>query len=408
MTVAKPQDQEAEREAQIASAFMAIWGDPAMSSGPQPIHRRRRQEGPVFRQGPVVILHTREGVEEALSRPEVFSSNMRSARLGNDRPLIPMQIDPPDHHRYRRILDPLFGPKSLAALLPETALVEIADDLIRRLSSSQSCDFVSAFAVPYPAAAFLFLMGLPQTDQRLLIGLKDQIVHPPWGDPAETARLQSQAGGQLYEYFDSKLAELDRDSAKPDCLLTRLLKLQHADVPLTRNEIQDICYLLVLAGLDTVTDTLALSVAFLARNPAEQARLRADPGLIPAAAEELLRWESPVPGVPREVTEDTEIAGCPVARGDLVYVSFGAANTDESTLPDAFDIDLGRSPNRHLAFGAGIHRCLGVWMARTEIRIALQQWHKLLEPYALEPDAELCYLPGLRTLAALPLAFTKA
>jgi cytochrome P450 len=233
--------------------------------------------------------------------------------------------------------------------------------------------------------------------------MKNCIVHPPRWDPAETERVQQAAGQELYRYFEEAV---ETKRARPgDDLVSRLLGTDVDGQPLRRDDIVDICYLLLLAGLDTVTDTLTLSYAFLAQHPEERARIVADPQLIPTAIDELLRWESPIPGVPRLVLADTEVAGCPVHKGDLVYVGFGAANTDEGALPDAYEVRLDRKPNRHLAFGGGIHHCLGSHLARLEITVAMREWHRRLPQYGIPAGTELTYTPGLRSIEHLPLVF---
>jgi len=130
--------------------------------------------------------------------------------------------------------------------------------------------------------------------------------------------------------------------------------------------------------------------------------------LIPSAVEEMLRWETPVTGVPRVAVEDTEIGGCPVHKGDAVMILLGSANTDEAELPDAFEVDLGRTENRHIAFGGGIHRCLGSHLARLELRVTLREFHRRIPDYALKPGTELLYTPGIRSIEHLPLVFTAS
>ena len=125
--------------------------------------------------------------------------------------------------------------------------------------------------------------------------------------------------------------------------------------------------------------------------------------MINRAVEELLRWETPVPGVPRQATRDTELAGCPVKAGDMVSVSLGAANLDSTEFDNAFDVVLDREPNHHIAFGGGVHRCLGSHLARRELRVTLREWHLRIPDYELAPGAELRYSTGLRQVESLPL-----
>jgi cytochrome P450 len=167
----------------------------------------------------------------------------------------------------------------------------------------------------------------------------------------------------------------------------------------------EICFLFLIAGLDTVTDSLDCFFAFLAQNPDHRRQIAQDPSVVPSAVEELLRWESPVPGVARRATADMEIAGCPVHAGDLVSLTIGSANTDERFWDDPHEVDLRREPNPHYAFGGGIHRCLGSHLARLELRVALREWHARIPEYRLEEGVTLEYTPSLRQIHHLPLVF---
>jgi cytochrome P450 len=170
----------------------------------------------------------------------------------------------------------------------------------------------------------------------------------------------------------------------------------------------DICYLFIIAGLDTVTDSLCCFFTFLADNPAHRAQIVARPDLIPNAVEELLRWESPVSGVARVATEDTEVAGCPVHKGENLFVLVGAANTDAGAIDSATTVNFERETNRHFAFGSGIHRCLGSHLARLELRVALREWHRRIPDYHIPPGTELVWTPMLRSVLELPLVFRPA
>ncbi|PXX71565.1 cytochrome P450 [Nocardia tenerifensis] len=391
--------EPSSREADLAAAFMAIYGNPELSSDPQTMYRRHRAAGDTTRIGPMVVVHPRALVEEALDRPAEFSSAMSSARLGNTRPLIPMQLDPPAHGAYRKAIRRLFTAGRLRPMTP--AIIRIAESLIDRLGDRAEVDFATEFAVPLPALVLLELLGLPARDAALLIALKDAIVHPPWGDPAETERSQAEAGARLYQYF---AAVLDDEAVRArGGLIADLLGTDVGQRRLTAEEIADICYLLILAGLDTVTDTLTLSAAYLAQHPERRRELVDDPALTDHAVEELLRWETPVPGLPRLVTTETRIGDCPVRPGEVLFLSLGSANTDEAALPDAYTVRFDRPRNPHLAFGGGIHRCLGGYLAKLELSIALRVWHTRFPDYAIPGGTTIEYATGLRSIPHLPL-----
>ena len=174
---------------------------------------------------------------------------------------------------------------------------------------------------------------------------------------------------------------------------------------LTDEEILDVCFLFIIAGLDTVTDSLDCIFAHLAQHDDHRRQVVADESVIPSAVEELLRWESPVPAVARVATEDLEVAGCPIRAGEPVMLLIGSANTDTAGHPGVDDVDMLRNPNPHLAFGGGGHRCLGSHLARLELRVALREFHRRIPEYALAPGTVLEYTAGLRSLHSLPLVF---
>jgi cytochrome P450 len=177
---------------------------------------------------------------------------------------------------------------------------------------------------------------------------------------------------------------------------------------LTREDILDICFLFLIAGLDTVTATLDCMFAYLAAHPDQRQQIVDDPAIIPAAIEELLRWETPVMGIARVAVADTEMAGCPIHKGDNVMVMIGSVNTDEADLPDADVVRFDREVNRHVAFGGGVHRCLGSHLARLELRVALRQWHKRITDYSVPEGHTLVYTPSIRSIDYFPMEFTRA
>jgi cytochrome P450 len=177
---------------------------------------------------------------------------------------------------------------------------------------------------------------------------------------------------------------------------------------LTREDILDICFLFLIAGLDTVTATLDCMFSFLAQHPDHRRQLVQDPSLIPNAIEEMLRWETPVMGIARVAVQETEVAGCPVHSGDQIMIMIGSANTDEAEYPDGDVVRWDREVNPHIAFGGGIHRCLGSHLARMELRVALREWHKRIPEYEVESGHTLVYTPGIRSIEHFPMRFTKA
>jgi cytochrome P450 len=354
---------------------------------------------------PTVVMARHADVDHTLRNPLLYSSRFGEGMggLGNDRPLIPLQIDPPDHKKYRVLLDPVFAPRQMARLEGEVAALvnSLMDGFIER----GTCEFMSEFAVPLPCTVFLRLMGLPLEDLDLFLRIKDGIIRG--GNEADFYKqfeVRKRAGEECYAYFE---AALERLATHPvDGLLCDLLQADVGGVRLTREEIIDICYLFIMAGLDTVTDSLCCFWSFLAEHDDHRGRIASDPAVVPNAVEELLRWESPVAGVARIAAEDTELNGCPIHKGDSVLVFVGAANTDPAAIERAGEVDFDRAVNRHHAFGGGIHRCLGSHLARLELRVAMREWHRRIPEYRIAEGAELLWTPMLRAALELPLVLS--
>jgi cytochrome P450 len=384
--------------------------DPETAANPQPMFKALRESMPVMPvDGVGVVLTGKTEIDEAFRDPDTFSSNMSAVDLKNIRPLIPLQIDPPDHKNYRKILDPIFAPRKMALL--EEPVSKLVNDLIDGFIDKGEVDFAAEFSVPFPSEVFLTLLGLPLDELPRFLAMKDGIIRPdavtgtPYGSE-EMHTLQRATADSIYDYFNEVLDE--REAAPSDDILSEFLEAEVDGQKLTRNEILDICFLFLIAGLDTVTATLDCMFSFLAQHPEQRRQLVDDPALIPAAVEELLRWETPVMGVARVAARDTNLGGCPINKGDSVMVMLGSANIDPVEFPDAETIRFDRSSNRHLAFGGGIHRCLGSHLARQELRIALREWHRRIPQYEVAPGHTLAYTSGIRSIEQFPMVFTPA
>ena len=382
--------------------------DPEMAAHPQPLFKMLRDSMPVIPvEGRGVALTRRVDVEEVFRHPEVFSSNADAVDLQNIRPLIPLQIDPPDHKKYRKLLDPIFAPRQVAVL--EESLTASVNELIDRFIDRGEVDFAAEFSTLFPTRVFLDLLGLPVDELPRFLALKDGIIRPnvvvgsTFGSPESVAH-QKRTAEAIYAYFDEVLDE--RELERRDDLLSRFLDASVDGQRLTREDILDICFLFLIAGLDTVTASLDCLFAYLAEHPDQRRQLVDDPSLVPAAIEELLRWETPVMGVVRVALEDTEVSGCPVHEGDMVMVMLSSVNTDEAELPDADVVRFDREANRHLAFGGGVHRCLGSHLARLELRVALREWHRRIPEYAVAEGHNLAYTSGIRSIDHFPMTFT--
>lgn len=378
-------------------------GDPEVLAHPQPMFKLLRDAGPAVEipGGGMLIVGGDEDVRHVLQHPDVFSSGIDAVEIGQVRPLIPLQIDPPEHKSYRKLLDPIFAPKQVALLEDQTrALVR---DLIDAVADRGECNFHHAVAEPLPTTVFLQLLGLPVDRAREFIELKDGIIRPPTHTPEERRAYTRKVGQRIYEVLQEAIDE--RMVERRDDFLSRFLDAEVDGHRLTNDDVLDIGYLFFLAGLDTVTASLDCMLAYLAQHPEQRQRLVDDPAVIPHAIEEMLRWETPVQGVVRVATQDTEIGGCPVAKGQVVTAMLGSANTDERAWPHVDVVDFDREENRHLAFGGGVHRCLGSHLARMELRVALEEWHRSVPEYRIKEGVQLMYVQGLRAVENLELAW---
>ncbi len=376
-----------------------------LTRNPQAAYAQMRAAAAVMRvEGAGVIVTTRAAMNDVFRHPEVYSSQMPAGHLGNVRPLIPIEVDPPDQRKFRKILDPLFTPKRLSTLADP--IERLVNDLIDGFIEEPEIDFAKRFSVPFPSQVFLTMFGLPMTDLPRFLAMKDGIIRPyhvvgtAINDP-KSKEHQARTAASIYDYFNEVLDERERQ--REDDLLSLFLDAEVDGDRLTRAQILDICFLLLIAGLDTVSASLDCFFRYLAEHPQARAALVEDPTISPLVVEELLRWESPVMLVSRLATQDTELGGCPIRAGDTVHPFIGSANTDEAEFPEPATIQWGRKANRHIAFGAGVHRCLGSNLARLELRIALRVWHSRIPHYRLTPGTELDYTVGVRSVDSFPM-----
>jgi cytochrome P450 len=350
--------------------------------------------------GSEVVVTASADVDRVLHEPEVFSSGPEGSFLGSESGLIPLQIDPPEHARYRRILDPMFSPKRVAPLEP--GLRALMHECIDAFADRGRCDFGAEVATPYPVGTFLDLLGLPRSGTAEFIRLKEDIIRGAVGGTLEESmECRRRAGQEISALFTEALSE--RERAPREDLLTALVERERTG-DLSRENSINICHQLLIAGLDTVTGTLECAFGILARRPDLQPAL-ADPAAVPQAVEELLRWAATSPSQTRRAVQDVELGGVHIPAGTHVTVVQGTWNFDPEKFPDPLAVDLARPANRHATFGLGRHRCLGSNLARLEMRIAIEVWHQRIPAYRLAEGHEPHYAPVLRGIPDLRLEF---
>lgn len=404
-------DQRATQKALPVVPRLADW---PMADSRTAAYGLLRDLGPVGRSqsGSYWILSSNEA-EFSLKHPELFSSRQSFDAVGSPLRLVPIAFDPPQHTRYRRTLHPFFSPRKIASWEP--AVRALAGKLVDSLARRGECDLVTELAVPLPAQVFLTLFGLPLEDMDRLISWKDGLLHsfgPPAGPaaaPAGQSRRQpseqaQQLSAELYEYLVRHIARRRQHEDTSD-LLGQLLA-DSSDQKLGDDEILSLSYLFVLAGLDTVNSALSTAFALLADQPALRRQIAADPASIPGAVEELLRFDGPFFFIPRVTTRDVELAGQLIPEGAHVHIALAAANRDPAVHPEPDTINL-RRRERNLAFGWGPHLCLGVHLARMELRATLAQWHRRIPEYQLAPGVSprVTWPEGAVSIASLPLVF---
>jgi cytochrome P450 len=311
-----------------------------------------------------------------------------------------------DHRRLRDLVGQGFTPKRVAELRPRVEA--IAAGLLDAVADRDAMDLITDFAYPLPTTVILELLGVPVADRDRFRSWSNALLEPPL-----TAEAQAGAVRQLTEFTDY-LRDLFavRRAAPQDDLLSALLAAEHAGDRLSEGELFGTMVLLIVAGHETTVNLIANAVLALARDPQRRDALAADPAAMPAAVEEFLRYDGPVErALNRWAAEDVRWGDRTIRRGDPVILILNSANRDPERFERPDDLDLGRTPNPHLAFGKGVHFCLGAPLARLEAQVALTALLARLPGLRLDvADSELRYrfLPGFRALEALPVRWDTA
>jgi cytochrome P450 len=347
-------------------------------------------------------------VHQVLTDPKTFSSYPNNLVTPADfGKFIPLELDPPDHTAYRQVLQPLFSPQRMKKLSDDIRTV--VNGLIDEFAPRGEAEFISEFAHELPARIFLALMDWPLEDAPLFTEATDVVLFgKPGGTQEESDQARISAGLTVAGYFQ-KVIEDRRSNPRDDATSTLInteVALPDGTRLLEDQELFLMFYLLLMGGLHTVQGSLAWAIMHLVDNPSQRESIITDPAVIPTAVEEILRIEAAV-AAGRRATRDTELGGVSIAEGDQLLLMLCSANRDPDTFPHPNEFDINRSPNRHLSFGAGVHRCLGSHLGRIELTIALEELHRRIPDYQLvESDPPVFHSTQVRGCLRMPITFT--
>ncbi|OQW61538.1 MAG: cytochrome [Proteobacteria bacterium SG_bin9] len=378
--------------------------DPRWTENPFPIWDELRDKCPVAhtkRFLGVYLPVTYEAVKQISYDTEHFSSRrvvVRNVRPEPVMPAPPITSDPPHHKPAKQLLLPPFTPDAMKRLEPRVRA--ICNELIDAFINDGKCDAAARYTKHIPVRAIAHMLGIPEKDGDLFIRWIHQILELGIHDDAELMKAVHEMNAYFAEHIEA------RKKHPTDDLIMDLMKAKGPDgQPLSDPHVLGSLRLLLIAGIDTTWSAIGSSMWHLAKTPSDRERLLKEPELMPYAIEEFLRAYAPVT-MAREVMKETTVAGCPVKPGNMVLLSFPAANRDPAMFPDADKVIIDRKENRHAAFGLGIHRCVGSNLARMEMVVALEEWLKRIPDFRLDPAGKVSWSEGtVRGPRQLPLLF---
>jgi cytochrome P450 len=356
-----------------------------------------RDAGPVVYMNGYYYITRRVDVLAALRNPEVFSSRLALQPPGSPIPVLPLAFDPPEHTRYRKVLQPFFSPHGLSKSRP--VLVRHAADMIDAIAARGECEAMKDLARLYPFQVFLDLYGLPLQDRDRLIAWKDAVM----ADKPYVTEADATASSDLYYYLTDAIQQR-RENPGTDTLSA----VMTGDGNFTDLELLGMSHLLILAGLDTVTAAIGFSLLELARRPQLRAQLRGNRRQIRVFIEEIVRLEPSAPVAPRVLTKTTVVGGMTLPAGSSLFLCMAAVNRDGSDSISTDELVMDGKVHRHWGFGGGPHRCLGSHLARMELTVIVDEWLNRIPEFELAPDYEPVIKFPSKTFALteLPLRFS--
>lgn len=363
-------------------------------------HFRNLHDGPdIFyspRHGGHWVVTRYKDMEKILMTPEDFSN--RNQTVPPNPIVVPLLESDGDIHRdYRRLLQPFFTSKNIQRL--EGVARELTISLINGFYERGECDFVAEFSNKMPIMILMSLLGLPAEDTPYLMQISDDIVRS--GDP----QIQEAAFGRVFEYIATQVIPKRRANPGDDIFSAVMAGTVEGGRPVSDEEVMGLGGLLIAAGLDTVAGMLGFIAKFLAENPGHRQQLVDNPDLINDALEELLRRHQ-IANVARLVTRDLEFNGVKMKAGDRVLIPTSAAGVDEQQYENAMEVDFQRKESKKLVFGRGPHQCIGSFLARTELRVFLQEWLKRIPNFSIkEGETPISVTGKANAVRYLPLVW---
>jgi cytochrome P450 len=308
----------------------------------------------------------------------------------------PISADPPTHTWTRRLMLPWFSPRRVDEY--EVYTRALCRRLVDGFIEQGRCDAAADYAQQIPVRVIGIVLGVPEEMSDAFTGWVRDVL-----EFAHDEERRTRGRDELVAYLLGEMAKRRTDPG--DDLISELLHTEVDGEPVSDGHVLGMAALTLIAGVDTTWSAIGSAMWHLATNPSDLARLRDEPALMPTAVEEFLRAYSPVT-MARIVTEDIEFQGCPMKAGDRVLMNFPSANRDPSAFPDADKVLIDRQVNRHVAFGAGIHRCAGSNLARMELRVAIEEFIGRIPSFHLDPDGEVTWAGGqVRGPRTVPVLF---
>ncbi|MCU1656993.1 MAG: cytochrome [Pseudonocardiales bacterium] len=377
-------------------------------------YARLRDEEPVSRtdaHGGYVVVTRYDHVKQALLNPRTFVCRREVTPKGAPEAVVGgvtiptnpfrmgmMEMDPPDATFFRKLLVPWFSARAVEAA--ESHLGDLVTWCLDRVITSGRMDVVDDLANPLPALIMLDLLGLPMQNWSKYGVVLHQAAYREKGSARQIAWLQ----GDLRQVLTERRDHPPEISTPVDALLGA----EHDGRPLPLDVAAEMVFMLLTGGIDTSTGLIAHAVCYLSAHPEQRDRLIADPELIPGAADEMLRYFSPGTGVARTAVEDTELGDAPIRAGERVFLALGSANGDPDEFAEPDRLELTREANRHLAFGAGLHRCLGAFLAKAELVLLLRETLRRMPDLHVDESGVRAYptIPLISGFQAMPATFT--